>query len=483
MAMMLETFLSNFLKSFPEPFSAKELLYMLNALNYDFSLNELVEFLDSDPKVFALQKKMYITRAGAFTGKIFSITLTQKELENKVLIPGDRCMPFVDGDIPSFSLRFEFLGKRLHSKLIEVDKLTALDLFMLFGEEYSVQYIASDPACRDLHIAENDFELPQKLNLTGIDIAPVLKGIDFKPGDRILCRVKDWGAGIIELYPLTEQKENPYSISDSDFERQKWNETLESALLESFDRMGPCTSIEEQLANVFYEHSKELCTQNCGSIHEFLNSSKKVALEYFGVETRLWFKGQDVPAVGKWNNGTYISENESFMPFVSRPSYIIDSFIKDQCYEKKNDIQELIKKIVPANSWLSEKDRKSLIAQIEGRNAVLRKRYNWFADFAFGEIRHKALDLFLKVESFINDIDCNEKEFRELPQSEMVTLSQLFTHITRILEITSSEAECEDDETYAMQLSLEGMEENFAEIKPMISAAMNDVRKKRFKVI
>ena len=483
MALTIENFLTNFLRSFPEPFSAREMLCMLNALNYNLTLDELTEFLDSDPRVFALQKKMYITRAGAFSGKVFSIVLTQKEIENKVLVPGDRCVPFVDNDMFSFNLRFEFLGKKLRSKKIELDKSSALDMFTLFGEEYNVQYIASDPACQDLKIAENDFELPPKITLTGVSLEPVFREAGTDRCTRILCRVKDWTAGIVEVYPMTEKKENPYSVTESDFARQKWNENLESFLLESFDRMGPCAGMEEQLANVFYEHSKELCTYSCGSVHEFLNWSKKIDIEYFGVETRLWYKGQEIPAVGKWNVKNCGTGNLRNIPFIARPEYIIDSFIKDQCYEKKNDVSELIEKIIPSGLRISEKEKKQLEMQIEDRNTVLRKGYNWFADFAFGQIRHKALDLFLKVENLVSDIDCNDREFQELPQQEMVTLSQLFTHITRILEITAGDMECADDETYAMQLSLEGMEANFEEIQPMIAGAMFDVRKKRFNVI
>lgn len=483
MAISTENFLSNFLKSFPEPFSAQEMLYMLNSLGCDISLPELTEFLDCDPHLFALQQKMYITRAGAFTGKIFSIVLTQKELEKKVLVPGDRCLPFVDGEMLPSSLKFEFLGKKLSQKVLELDKFSALDLYTLYGEEYSAQYIASDPACKDLRIVESDFELPPKVTLTGVDLEPVFRGIEFKPGDRLLCCVKDWGAGIVEIYPFTEKKVNPYSVSHLDLQRQRWNEILEAALLASFDRMGPCTSIEEQLADVFYEHSNELCVQNCGSIHEFLRWTKKIDIEYFGVETRLWFKDQEIPAVGKWNSETYGSGGEGDCLSLGRPDFIIDSFIKDQCFEKKNDVQALVERIFSNIGWITEKDKKKLLVQVENRNNVLRKNYNWFADFANGQIRHKALDLFLQVEAFMSDIDCNDKEFKELPQQEMVTLSQLFSHLARILEITSGDAECEEDETYAMQLSLEGMEENFEEIKPMISSAMFNVRKKRFNVI
>ena len=483
MALSIENFLTNFLRSFPEPFSAKEMLCMLNSLNYDFTLDELTDFLDSDPRVFALQKKMYMTRSGAFSGKVFSIVLTPEEIANKVFVPGDRCIPFVDNDMFSFYLKFEFLGKKLHTKRIELDKYSALDMFTLFGEEYNVQYIASDPACQNLKIAENDFELPQKISLTGVNLEPIFKEAGTASCRRLLCRVKDWAAGIVEIYPIIEKKENPYSMTESDCERQEWNENLETFLLESFDKMGPCSGMEEQLANVFYEHSKELCTCNCGSIHEFLSWSKKIDIEYFGVETRLWYKGQEIPAVGKWNVDNCGTGNIRNVPFVSRPDYIIDSFIKDQCHEKKNNISELIKKIIPSDVRISEKEKRQLEMQIEDRNEVLRKGYNWFADFAFGQIRHKALDLFLRVESLVSDIDCNDSEFQELPQQEMVTLSQLFTHITKILEITAGDMDCADEETYAMQLSLEGMEANFDEIQPMIADAMYDVRKKRFNVI
>lgn len=456
---------------------------MINSLNYDYSIEELTEFLDSDPRVFSLQKKMYITHSGAFNGKIFSISLTPKEFEKKVLVPGDRCIPFVDGEIISSMLRFDFSGKRLSRKLIELDKSSALDLFALFGEEYSVQYLASDPACQNLHIAENDFELPPKLNLTGVDLSPLLDGLDFKITDRILCRVTDWSRGMLELFPFIEKKENPYSISEANFARQKWNEILEKALLESFEIMGPCASIEEQLSNVFYEHSRELCVSNSGSVHEFLRWTKKVGIEYFGVESRLWRKGEEIPAVGKWNMDSCANLYGNSMLFTSRPSCMVDSFIKDQCFEKKNDISALIEKIIPDNGMISEKERKKIALQIENRNKAVRKNYNLFADFSIGRIRHAALNLYLEVELFMSEIDCNCDEFRELPQQEMVTLSQLFTHLSRIIEITTSDIDCKDDETYAMQLSVEGMEENFQEIKPMILAAMRNVRKKRFNVI
>ncbi|MCR4821724.1 MAG: hypothetical protein K5873_02495 [Treponema sp.] len=482
MSVSIENFLTNFLRTYPMPFSAKDLLAMLCGLGHKITLSELTEFLDNDARAFSLQKKMYITRSAAFSNQIFSFMPSPREVEQRVFVPGDRCMPFVDLDILSFSLKFEFVGQELESRLFNTDCNEARDLFCLYGDEFSAQYISADPACQDLHIAENNFDIPHKLSLTGFSMDPIFEKVDFKYGDRLLCRVYDWDKGIIEVIPVLTHKLNPFQISAEDMERHKWYETLESALMESFDTMGPCSGIEEQLANVFYEHRQELCLPNCGSIHEFLERSKKVGLELFGVETRLWFKGEDVPAVGKWNQELYKS-NERAIPFFSLPDFVIDCYIKDHMYEKKDNIQEVIDKIIPKHIPLSEDEKKLLTLQIHNRNAILRKTYNWFADFANGSLRHKALNLFTKVGSLVYELDCDNKELNQLPQQELVTLSQLYTHISRILEILSSDSEYGEEEACAMELSLEGMELNFEDIKPLLLSALEKVKKNRFNVI
>lgn len=485
MAVSIEQFITSFLKSFSEPFTAESLLAMLNSMNYKFSLSEVQEFLETDAHVFMLQNGLFITRAGAFTKKIFSFILTKREIEQQAFIPGDRFIPFVDSEISSAFLDFEFLGKTLDKKLITVTDKEANDLFKLYGEEYSTQYIATDPACKDLNLAANDFFLPPVLEMTAVDLSPVFKTISTetapRPGGlRIFARVTDWANGIVEIFPFLEKKENQYSITDIDYERQKWNEKLENFLSESFDRMGPCSCIEEQLANVFYEHSDVLCTSTCGSLYEFMRWTQKIDFVYYGVESRLWRKNEVIPISQNWLLNDGETPDASSTVFMARPDYIIDSFIKDQCFKKESSLEELIKRITPQDEKLSEEDRKLLSTVIEKRSSFIRKHYNWFADYQLGKIRTKALPLFLEIEAFMRELDCSKKEIQQLPQQEMATLTQLFMHISKILEITSGDMECEDDEIYAMSLSVDGMRDNFFDIKPLISDAMFKIMKKRF---
>ena len=478
-----DTLVMHFLRTYREPFTAKEMSRFLGQVGIRATVRQVTEYLESDPLVFPLERKLFLTRAGAFTGQFFSFVPTPQEIAQKVIVPGDRCIPFADTEMLSCTLQFEYNGKLLPPKIFKTDCNQARDLFTLVGDEYASQYIAADPVNKPLHLAEQDFELPTYLSLTGVSIERLMQDCDFKYGDRLLCRVSNWDRGIIEVFPLVTHKLNPMQVNFEDMERQQWNDILEKALLESFDRLGPCASMDEQLANVFYENRKKLCTTDCGSVHEFLDASKKVAMELFGVETRLWRRGEDVPAVGKWNERDLEYGLDGGVPLFTLPDYVIDCFIQDLLFEKKEDVSGLVKKIIPHSMEISREEEELFTLQIMHRNAILRKKYNWFADFSRGSLRHRALDLYSKVGSLVYDVDCASDKLGEMPQQELVTLSQLFTHISRMLEALSCQNESIDEDEYAMQISLEGMEYNFEDIRIPLMTAIERLQNDRWKVI
>ena len=478
-----DTLITHFLRTYREPFTAREMSRFLGQVGIRATARQVAEYLESDPLVFPLEHKLFLTRAGAFVGQFFSFVPTPQEVMQKVFVPGDRCIPFVDMEMLSCTLQFEYNGKLLQPKIFNTDCNQARDLFTLVGDEYASQYIAADPVNKDLHLDAQEFELPPKISLTGVSIERIMQDCDFKYGDRLLCRVNDWDRGIIEIFPLVTHKLNPMQVNYEDMERQHWNDMLEKALLESFDRLGPCASMDEQLANVFYENRKKLCTTECGSVHEFLENSKKVAMELFGVETRLWRYGEDVPAVGKWNAQDLERGLDGGVPLYNLPDYVIDCFIQDLLYEKKEDVSGLVKKIIPKSMEISPEEEQFFTLQIMRRNAILRRKYNWFADFSRGSIRHRALDLYSKVGSLVYDIDCASDKLEQMPQQELVALSQLFTHVSRMLEALSCLNESIDGDEYAMQLSLEGMEYNFEDIRIPLTAAIERLRTDRWKVI
>ena len=76
-------------------------------------------YIETHPNVFKVSKKQYLSRAGCFTGRYFAIKPTQFEIDNGILIPGDRCMPFVDPEMLPDELTFFVDNKPVDAKVGE----------------------------------------------------------------------------------------------------------------------------------------------------------------------------------------------------------------------------------------------------------------------------------------------------------------------------------------------------------------------------
>lgn len=478
-----ETAYVRFIRNYLNVFSAKDVLSFFRAYGIRTSTSELEGCLENDPYSIPLEEKKYLTRAGAFSGQIFTFAPTAQEIKQGVIVAGDRCVPFADPKFFPCDFSFSFNNVILPQKSLKTNINNITEYFSLTEIEVVAQYLDADPVNAKLNIAKYDYELPYEFEMTGYDVSVLFKETDFKVGDRLVAFVSDWDHGIVEIIPLKlffkQQNENIKNI-DFAFLKNEWFAELEKYLLEGFERHGPCESIDAQLMRVFLENSRELCTPLCGSISEFLRWTDKIGIEYYGVERRLWRKGEEVP----------IEINSVVNSFYDTPDFVIDSFLKDELFQKKNLTDfELFEKIVPDSMDLTPKERDYFSLQIDERRARIRKSYNWFADFAFGAFRHRSLELYSEVRDLFFNFDCSEAELRKFPQSELVTLGQLFTHTSEILNMLDEFCESDEssdfisDEMDVAQSSIEGMELTFDDIRPILLDSYESIKKQRFSVV
>ena len=477
-------YVNKFLRAFPEEFTIKEFIRYLSYLNCKISREEAEEIIFGSPYVFELDTNKFITRAGAFTGRFFSVVLSQEEYENKCFLPGHRCMPFVDQEVMSYSLTFLWNGNVLPNKVVEYPKEFALDHFSLYGEEYESQYIANDPGMSEFDLSANDFELPMKVSLTSVDLAPLFKRYDIQAGDRLLFTVENWDEGIINVTPCLREKSDNLELTSDDIERNRWYKNLEKFMLDLCKKLGPRSSIEEQVADVFFEHADELCNMQCGSMEEFLKYTKEISVESFGVETRLWISGQVIPAIGMWNmdeDGDEIGMKPNLI--YSVPDYVLDEYIKDFAFQKKSDMQELMDFAYPKIFYIPEDYRQQLLLNITNRNDIILSSYNWFADHPLGNIRHKALLLYTKISSLVYEIDRTGGRFNTYPQQELVILFQLYSHLTKLMETMAFDPNSLTKDTDTISVSLDGMNFNFEDIEGELRKALLVSKKSEFTVI
>lgn len=490
MADLSEDLLSKFVRTYTKSFTLKEMKKVLSSLKIKATTQEIVEFLAENPNVLELANGSYITRAGAFTGEIFSIVPTASEVSQGVFVPGHRCMPFVESDRISSSLSFFANGKKIPMKVGEFSADDAIDMFMLYGEEYAPLYIAADPANAELNLAQREFELPNKVRLTGFDLGWLSEKFGYKKGDRILCCVTDWDRGFLNIMIL-HTDERKFDKGEVGEKRIEWFGLLEKKLLESFEIHGPMGAIEDQLTNLFFENRSVLCVPYCGSMEEYINqTARKIGICTYGVESRLWKKGEDVPAFGSWNSAlmemrSALKNSVSFSEFIlsSVPDYVFDQLVLDCLFRREKDLVTYVMNYICRDEITLDKSvQNTLSLNLKGRNAILSKNYNWFADQALGPLRSKILDLYGKVWYLVRQIDYMGESVSTMPSHEVVILAQLNNHILRMIDTVANDPEAEEG-VDAMLLSLDGMDWNFEEIRGTIESALRKAEMSHFQVL
>lgn len=484
-----QTFVEKYLRTHQKVFTVRDMLKVFYSVGIRTSVKDVREFLDHNCLVFSLEDDKYITQAGAFTGSLFSIKPTSAEYDQKMIVAGDRCIPFVDSEIACYSLSFFYDDKKLPRKIGKFDSDDAIDMFMLYGEEYAPQYIASDPANEEFDLLHNDFDLPNRVYLTGIDISELIEKHGLKKGDRILCYVRDWNLGYIDMV-VVHDGHNLFDCGEDGDAKLRWYENLEKFCLEEFELEGPCAAIEEQLTYIFFIHRDELCVPTCGSVEEFINRySKKVGIQEFGVETRLWYKGKNVPAVGGWNFQK-ISRKDEAVPYsydgegsyYTVPADVLDHYVLDMLFHRKTDVKELLYEVYPDDYVFHLGEKALAMINLSDRYEKFRLRYNWFADQIAGPVREQALELYKKVNELMFEVDMCYSGLPDFPQQELVILTQLYNHVIRILQSFVSDSEI-GDEYDAILASLEGMRCNFEGIQDILLGAIDECRCNRFKVV
>lgn len=431
-------------------------------------------YIETHPNVFKVSKKQYLSRAGCFTGRYFAIKPTKFEIDNGILIPGDRCMPFVDPEMLPDELTFFVDNKPVETCVNEFPLAELLKHYNLYGEEYSAQYLAMDSCNADKNFAETDFMLPSVMKLTVLDMKKLYKKWNFTYGDWIRVYLMDWDEGLLVMEPRCEHKTNRFEETASEQKRAEWNKTFEKALEESLRTYGPCGSIEEQLAYVFVDNMFALTGPDCGSVEEFLSQSEKIGIIEYGVESRLWFFHEEVPAAGKWGDDPEtqsITEGTLYDTFnLPIPEFMLEAYIRDSLYLKEKDSAAILPRIVNDCGFLNKWQEGFLLLRLHKQREQISKKYNWFADYEVGEVRHKALELYSKILTLICRLDRCPIPVQKMPQHELIVLSQLFGHTAKLISGLLFQKNLSDKELDSSRLSVEGMEFSFEDIKPALEA-------------
>ena len=267
-------------------FTSDEFYKYLKSRNVKISKSDVKEILQVSDFVFPLVNNEFVTKAGVFTGRWFSFKPSREEVEKGHILLGHRCIPFTNPEVSPDSISVMSYGEIVESETCTFSMNLAMDTFALYGEGYIIPYIFNDKGNTSISLSSVQYSMPPEITLTAWPLSCISREEPFKYGDRILCRVINWNDGVVEM-KVQSSGLSDFIISDSEVEREEWYTAFENGLLESFERHGPASSIEEQLSYLFLENQEELCIRNCGSVEEFLAHTTKIGFEPYGVESRI----------------------------------------------------------------------------------------------------------------------------------------------------------------------------------------------------
>ena len=469
--------IDTFIRSSVGEFSTKTVKEYLEQNNYNTQSIDLSGSISAHPYIIKINKDVFTTRANIFTNQWFAIKLLPIEIENKILIPGHKIIPFSDPDRYAFRLEFSYNGEKLQKAQKTIPIADFLETNYLFGEEFIPQLLDADPANENFDITNPDHVLPNNACITIVDISQLFEKELFTENDKLLGRITNWELGEVELIIQKSTKENPFEITNEDELQNEWQKNFIKSLKNTFKTHGPLGSIEEQLAYSLASNKAELFTKQCKPIEECLTDDESVSMSYYGVECRLWKADEEIPAMGPWNEdnkNTAFLQNTLYSEIgIPIPLYMLDAYILDALYKEDEDLTKIVTKMLPDSEDIEEEQIEIFLLRIKERYAKIKKKYNKFSDFEKGEARSRTLALYSDLVDLICYLDTSGSTIDVLPQQQLVILSQLFSHTTKFLDVFMNEESLSNNDLELILESLDGMEEGFEEISIELRQAIN----------
>ena len=443
---------------------------------------EIAAYLHARRIAFQFDNRRWISRRGCFEPAKFVITPTRLELLNGILIPGHRCIPFANPLNLPHHYKFFWQGKQINATTTEAPPEDLYPYYCIYGEEFAPQYIARDNPNNETAYNADPYEDPPEVSIHTLDMRSLYRECAFVPGDRFQVTTIDWK----ESWFLLER------VAKDDWKRadlEKWAEAAETGFENCFALLGPGSSTEEQIAYAFWYGGPRMRETPACSLEEFLyEKTNRIDTVPYGIETRFWFAGKEIPDNNKIQNNTvppdrtYI-EDLLFEKNIPVSEYVILAYIRDAFFRNEKDIDEVINRLIPPVIHMEESEWNVIADYISERMEDFFDAYSLFLDQATGPIRQRVTELHTAVIELCARLKKGEIETAWLPRHTFIVLSQIQEHSAALLEDLVFDDSPSAGDLTAIENSLDSMVDTYGDIKELINNAMDNFRRSNLTVI
>jgi hypothetical protein len=479
-----EEALYEFLENAAEPFTLDDISSYVQTTSQKRSRRlalEISSYLDARKIAFKQDNRHWVSRRCCFEKAVFVIAPTRLELLNGILIPGHRCVPFANPLIMPHRYQFIWKDGPVPVTTTEAPPEDLYPYYCIYGEEFAPQYIARDNPENENAFNSDPYEDPPEVSIHTLDMRGIYRESSFVPGDRFIVRTLDWKNCRFEL---TKAGEDQWSRIDLD----KWIEAAEGGFEDSFALLGAGASTEEQIAFAYWFGGKRMREIPAYSLEEFIfEKTNRVEIVPYGIETRFWFAGKEIPDSMNLQNYTIPPETyiEDLLHKKNIPvsESVILSYIRDAFFRNEKGIDLVINRLIPPVIHLNEAEWDIIAEYISEVMEDFFKDYSLFLDQKAGPVRQRVAELHTAVIELSAKLQKGEVESAWLPKHTFIVLSQIQGHAAALLEELAFDESPPESDIAAMDNSLDSMIDTYNDIKEMINNAMDNFRRSNLTVI
>ena len=472
--------ITNYVKNSPDPW--KYLLASVHKRNKKLPA-EIAAYLNHRKIAFKLSNDQWVSRRGYFESASFVITPSRVELANGILIPGHRCIPFAHHLTLPHRYKFFWKGNPIPVTTTEAPPEDLYPYYCIYGEEFAPQYIAMDNAKNEEAFNADMYEDPPEVSIHTLDMRVIYRECNFVPGDRFVVQIIDWKESIFEIEKVDKDRWSSVDLDD-------WQVAAEAGFKMSFETLGPGATTEEQISFAYWYGGERMKNVPSYSLEEFLYiKTNQIETVPYGIETRFWFAGKDIPDVRGLQNPatpldrTYIEEL-LYKKNIPVSEYVILSYIRDSFFRNEKDIFNVINRIVPPIVFLDKAERNIIFDYVSDNiNDEINSDYSPFLDRNTGPVRNRVVELHTAVIELSTRLQRGEIEFSWLPKHTFVMLSQIQGHAAVLLEDLAFYDSHIESEINVIDNSIDSMIDTFTDIKDLINTSMDNFRRSSLTVI
>ena len=443
---------------------------------------EAEAFINIRNMAFPLGQKRWISRRSFFEPLSFIISPSRLELANGILIPGHRCIPFANPILMPHEFGFYWNNTPVPHTSTEGPPEDFYPYYSIFGEEYAPQYVARDNEANEAAFNSDPYEDPPEVSITTFDMRNILRELSFVPGDRFLVKTRNWKSGSFTLEKIDKAEWSAHEIDE-------WARAADDGFEQSFGRLGPAASTEEQVAYAYWYGSSRMREVPAQSLEEFLyEKTSRIETTAYGIETRFWYAGREIPDLKELDPGNTRPDKTQVEEALFRlklpvSEYVVQSYVRDSLFQGQGEVDPIMAKLVPPGMAGDSLDMTILFEYVSAVLEDFREFVSPFSDKDMGPIRQRAVELHTAVIDLAARLSKGDIDHSWLPRHTFIVLSQIQNHTSNVLEEMNLSEPPPEAEMEAIENSLDGMIETYEEIKELIDEALNSFRLNNFAVI